>query len=333
MGHWTDLPAVWHQAADNFGDGDYTTNEQADRMAAVNGIALHIAQGSGAGTVSWCANPSSDVGPHFVVAEDGTITQMVDTTDYSWCQAAGNRYWLSVENAGWSGNPLTAGQVEANARILAKAHQVYGVPLQATDDVNGRGLGWHGMGGAAWGGHYDCPGEPIKAQRGAIIARAQQIIDGGGSMVSELWTGMQTSRGPNTVGNAVFEGDFAAQDALAAIRAFAADETTRDGVEAAKLAEVDQAVDHLVTVLDALAARPSATLSAEQLAAIGSSAGVQAATVIGARIDSLEAKIVEVRALVAAMVMAFGGVGGVLQTLQSVSVDDEADDGSDASAS
>jgi hypothetical protein len=178
VGRWLDLPAVWRQSADNFGDGDYTPGEPADRMLAVQGLVLHIAQGSGPGTVSWCANPSSDVGPHFVAAEDGTITQMVDTGDYSWCQAAGNRYWLSVECAGWSGNPLTAAQVESVARILARAHQVYRVPLQATDSPDGRGLGWHGMGGAAWGGHTNCPGQPVLKQRPEIIARAKQLVGG-----------------------------------------------------------------------------------------------------------------------------------------------------------
>jgi len=175
MARWGDI-AAWRQAADNFGDGDYTTGEPGDRMLAVVGVTLHVAEGTGPGTISWCSNPGSDIGPHFVVDRDGAITQMVDTDDYSWCQAAGNRYWLSVENAGWSGQPLTAPQVEANARILAKAHQVYGVPLQAADRPDGRGLGWHGMGGAAWGGHYNCPGDPIKAQRPAIIAMAQQIL-------------------------------------------------------------------------------------------------------------------------------------------------------------
>ncbi len=31
------------------------------------------------------------------------------------------------------------------------------------------------MGGNAWGGHFDCPGKPIIAERAAIIARAQAL--------------------------------------------------------------------------------------------------------------------------------------------------------------
>jgi hypothetical protein len=52
------------------------------------------------------------------------------------------------------------------------------VPLQISDSpASGTpGLTGHGLGGSAWGGHYDCPGAPILAQRGAIIARAEQLL-------------------------------------------------------------------------------------------------------------------------------------------------------------
>ncbi len=34
------------------------------------------------------------------------------------------------------------------------------------------------MGGDAWGGHFNCPGERVKAQRPAIIARVAQLLKG-----------------------------------------------------------------------------------------------------------------------------------------------------------
>ena len=58
------------------------------------------------------------------------------------------------------------------AKLLAWLHEGEGVPLVVTDDVNVGGLAWHGMGGSAWGSHPDCPGEPIKAQRGLIVSQA-----------------------------------------------------------------------------------------------------------------------------------------------------------------
>lgn len=176
---WSDVAGWAGPAADNFGDGDWVERETADRMTGHRGVVLHIAEGTYAGTISWERNAASDVSSHFVSAKDGRAAQLVDTDDRPWTQGAGNSEWLSIEFEGYSGQTLTAQQLEFAARVLAKAHQVYGVPLQLADSPSGRGLGWHGMGGAAWGGHTNCPGAPIVAQRPAIIARAKAIVGGG----------------------------------------------------------------------------------------------------------------------------------------------------------
>jgi hypothetical protein len=169
MGRWTDV-APRQETIPNC--GPY-------RMTAHNGVVIHIAQGSYEGTISWFHNPAASTGSHFVVDYDGSIAQLIDTDINSWCQADGNMAWLSVENAGFSGKPLTDAQVAANAKILRKANQVYGVPFQVTNDPYGRGLGHHAMGGVAWGGHFDCPGNPIIAQKSQIVS-----IAAGGSTLS-----------------------------------------------------------------------------------------------------------------------------------------------------
>jgi hypothetical protein len=130
------------------------------------------------GVWSWQAGPH-DVSSHFIVGKDGTVWQGVDTANRAWCQSAGNREWLSIENVGFGGRgeALTAAQVDAVAGIVAWAHTVHGIPLTATDDpVSGRGLGWHGMGGTAWGGHVRCPGDAIRGQRGEILALAARKV-------------------------------------------------------------------------------------------------------------------------------------------------------------
>jgi len=132
------------------------------------------------GSDSWFRNPAAQASAHFGVGKDGRIYQWVDTRDKAWHCAAGNANWIGIEHEGHSGDTLTAAQLAATARIVAWAHKTHGVPLQATDSTGGRGIGWHGMGGAAWGGHYDCPGNPIKNQRAAIIAAAK-----GGSVPDE----------------------------------------------------------------------------------------------------------------------------------------------------
>jgi hypothetical protein len=82
---------------------------------------------------------------------------------------------LHASHPGWE--KLTDRQVEAIARLFLRGHQERGYPLQLATSPTGRGLGHHSMGaenGYDWG-HSHCPGEPIKAQKPAILARALQL--------------------------------------------------------------------------------------------------------------------------------------------------------------
>lgn len=145
-------------------------------MQSYRGVVLHIAQGTYDGTIAWQRNKDSGVSSHFIVSVAGSIAQMVDTGRTAWTQVEGNGHWLSVEFAGYSGAPLTDAQTQAAAMILAAAHRHYGVPLQMANSPRGRGLGYHAMGGAEWGNHPRCPGEPIIGQRAEIIRRAKKLI-------------------------------------------------------------------------------------------------------------------------------------------------------------
>jgi hypothetical protein len=137
------------------------------------GQVTHIAQGSYQGTISWQRNPVADVSSYFVVSYSGEIAQMLDLDLMAWTQAQGNPWWIGVENEGYSTQPLTDPQVSANARIFAFIRSVWPtIPAQVTNSVNVAGLGWHGMGGAAWGSHPDCPGAVNVALLPIIVARA-----------------------------------------------------------------------------------------------------------------------------------------------------------------
>lgn len=165
MGWWTDIAVP-----------QYGCPNQSGAMLEQRGVVIHIAEGSYNGTISWQMNPASNVSSHFIVAKDGRVTQMVDTDRTAWTQADGNGHWLSVENEGYVPDRLTDAQLAANAAILARAHQMYGVPLQIATSPSGYGLGHHSMGaenGANWG-HSACPGENIKAQKPDIVARAEE---------------------------------------------------------------------------------------------------------------------------------------------------------------
>lgn len=141
---------------------------------SVLGLVVHIMEGTLEGSQSWFNNPSSQASSHFGTGKDGEIRQWVDTKDRAWAQAAGNRTYLSVENEGHTPDKLTAAQIETVAQLFAWVHKTYNVPLQVAKKVGDKGLGYHAMGGAAWGGH-PCPGPAIIAQLPAIVLRAKEI--------------------------------------------------------------------------------------------------------------------------------------------------------------
>ena len=107
-------------------------------------------------------------------AKDGRVKQYQLLSRGSWAQVAGNATYWSCETEGDPSEPLTPQQIES----LAQWHVWCGAADALAETPGDRGIGWNGMGGAAWGGHYGCPGDIRKAQRAAIIARAQQIRGG-----------------------------------------------------------------------------------------------------------------------------------------------------------
>lgn len=140
-------------------------------MTAHLGMVLHVQVGDGScyGEFSVPANQASST---WWVAKDGTLEQYVDSDLAAWTEAAGNFTWDSVETEGTPDQALTDAQIVTLAKLYAWGVQTYGWPVRTSEDPRLGGFGWHGMGGAAWGGHYQCPGELRKAQRPAILTLA-----------------------------------------------------------------------------------------------------------------------------------------------------------------
>jgi predicted 3-demethylubiquinone-9 3-methyltransferase (glyoxalase superfamily) len=149
-------------------------NETPNGMGApVVGVVFHITGSNLAAARGWFHNPSAKASAHFIIAQDGTLYQEVDTADKAWHAVAANSHWIGVETEG-VGGPLSEAGCQTFGRLYRWIHDTHGVPFQITDDPNnGAGFGWHGMGGAAWGGHDYCPGPERKAQRGYILQLAQ----------------------------------------------------------------------------------------------------------------------------------------------------------------
>lgn len=136
-------------------------------MGTVHGAVLHIMQGTLSGTDTWFHNPHAEASAHFGVGKAGSVYQWVDTADKAWAQAAGNPNWISIELEGQMGDSMTGAQMLAVADIVNWLK----IPLELAESPFGQGIGYHAMGGKAWGGH-PCPGEAIKAQRQMIINMA-----------------------------------------------------------------------------------------------------------------------------------------------------------------
>lgn len=164
--------AKWRPIPRNYTDGG---------QESVRGVVVHIMAGTYNGTDSWFRNPAARASSHFGTSKAGALCQWVDTADRAWAQADGNRDWLSVENEGKGGDELTDAQLDRCAEVLAWAHDKYGVPLKVADGPSDRGLGYHAMGGKAWGNHPSCPGSKIVKQLPQIVTRAKKIAGTGSS--------------------------------------------------------------------------------------------------------------------------------------------------------
>jgi hypothetical protein len=167
---------ITHLSSPNHGSG----------FGTGRGVVMHTEAGYEAGTVETFMNPAAQVSAFFSIAQDGSCHQYVPVGRglTAWSQAEGNSAWRGIEDEDRTNPaiPLTAAQLTTFAQILEACSEYDGFPLQITDSVGGTGLICHGDGGAAWGGHYNCPGNVRKAQRPQIIALAKQIRAGGGNV-------------------------------------------------------------------------------------------------------------------------------------------------------
>lgn len=243
---------------------DYVRNRSTPVRDKTLGLILHVQAGSGA-LDGWFDNPASQASSTWQARKSGEIRQFGDPDkDKMWAQAAGNTDYASVESEGQPSEPLTPEQVEAIARIYAEGHKQEGWPFQLAEKPGDRGLGWHGMGGSAWGGHTGCPGNLRKAQRGAILARAKQIVEGDDMIPDDILKAdvipspMMGSKNPTvTVISAL---SYAMQWSLAARNA--AQDGARDAAAALTIAKDTAA--KLASITDSVAAAVVAKLPAAQ---------------------------------------------------------------------
>src|SRR6185312_1247878 len=134
-------------------------------MYTTQGLVLHVNAGNGDPAGWWEQPTTPTASSHFQLMKSGELIQYVGLDTVAWCQVAGSVGWHSIETEGFPDEPLTDAAVAKLAKLYAWGARACGWEMQLTDDPNGQGFGWHGMGGYAWGGHFGCPGDARKAQR------------------------------------------------------------------------------------------------------------------------------------------------------------------------
>jgi N-acetyl-anhydromuramyl-L-alanine amidase AmpD len=123
-------------------------------------IVCHITEGAFDGAVSWLCHPQSGVSAHFVVGQDGQITQLVSIEDTAWCNGTSpdpaqttysgnstlktvrdrkinaNLYTISIEHEGiWATTKgkLTVRQLGASVDLIqwirSEAERIYKVVI------------------------------------------------------------------------------------------------------------------------------------------------------------------------------------------------------------
>ena len=164
------------------------TNYSTEHWDWSLGLVLHVATGGNNSLYGWFSNPAAQASSHWWAGyNEGEAEQYLDPEEHiSWAQAGGNDSYRSVETAGNPEDPLTEAQCRAVARIYRWGHDRFCWPYRLAEHPGEQGLGWHGMGGAAWGGHTGCPGELRRAQRQHILDLAQGEADDEGEEDMQL---------------------------------------------------------------------------------------------------------------------------------------------------
>ncbi|MFC6953871.1 N-acetylmuramoyl-L-alanine amidase [Halorubellus litoreus] len=124
----TDKPAMEYVSA------HYSNYTSASRDASdLRWIVVHTIEGSASSGINWFQNPDANVSSHFVVDDDGTITQMVDLEDVAWTQGNGpyNDTGISIEMSGYANSTdFTEAKYQAVADLCAWLCDAYDIPVR-----------------------------------------------------------------------------------------------------------------------------------------------------------------------------------------------------------
>lgn len=86
-------------------------------------MVCHITDGSYAGAVTWLCNPKAEVSSHFVVAQDGRVTQLVSLEDTAWANGTSENASFSNYYGNSNLSAVVSRKTNANKYTISIEHE------------------------------------------------------------------------------------------------------------------------------------------------------------------------------------------------------------------
>lgn len=106
----------------------------------IDKVIIHDVEGSYEGCISWFQNPAANVSAHYVIANEGYVTQMVREEDVAW--HAGNWDYneraVGIEHEGYASDPNSYPEpmYAASAQLVAYLCDKYSIPCNRTTVIS-----------------------------------------------------------------------------------------------------------------------------------------------------------------------------------------------------
>jgi hypothetical protein len=161
--------------------GNYDLADRPHDGDRIRYLVIHDTEASLAATIAAFRSPADDASAHYVVGQDGSVTQMVPVTDIAW--HAGNRsinaHSIGIEHEGYglrAGSWYTEQEYQSSAQLVRYLARRYHIALDREhllghEDVPGpldaKVAGMHWDPGPYWDwNHYlDLLGAPLRGER------------------------------------------------------------------------------------------------------------------------------------------------------------------------
>lgn len=112
-----------------------TPNKSSRNGERIRGIVMHCTTTrSDESTISWFANPKSQVSAHYLISRNGTIYQFVNDAEKAWHAQSANGSTIGIEHAAEPGDSLTYAQEMASASLVRYLCSEYDIAL---DNIKG----------------------------------------------------------------------------------------------------------------------------------------------------------------------------------------------------